>query len=251
MRQTPVSRTRRATVSRRSTRWARSGTAGVPELLRVPTVGERDGRRAALRVRRRGAAEVKRTVRRAPARRLAGGVRRACAIGEPRPGDRAGTAEQAAVSSATASADALSDGNAPIEARFGHVFLIRAAAAAPRAARRADDRLGNSPAEELRIAARRSGRSRPFGWGSCYKPVTELTTHVLDTPAADPPPASPCRCSPGRRQARLDGARRRHDRRRWAHDAALRGGRAAASAGVRSAAFAAAGEREGQRSSRR
>jgi OHCU decarboxylase len=76
-------------------------------------------------------------------------------IGAPRAGDARGAAEQAGA--AAASADevaALLTGNERYEARFGHVFLIRASgldAAEMLAALR--ERLGNPPERELAIAA--------------------------------------------------------------------------------------------------
>jgi 2-oxo-4-hydroxy-4-carboxy-5-ureidoimidazoline decarboxylase len=63
--------------------------------------------------------------------------------------------EQAAVgSSDSATQDALQKGNAAYEQRFGHVFLIRAAGRGPEEILAAlDERLGNDPATERRIAA--------------------------------------------------------------------------------------------------
>ena len=76
-------------------------------------------------------------------------------IGAPRLDDALGVAEQAGAS--TASADelaALREGNERYEARFGHVFLIRARgldAGQMLAALR--ERLGHPPARELEIAS--------------------------------------------------------------------------------------------------
>jgi OHCU decarboxylase len=76
-------------------------------------------------------------------------------IGAPRPGDEQGASEQAGVASASAEErGALTAGNDRYEARFGHVFLIRARGldgAQMLAALR--ERLENPPALELEIAA--------------------------------------------------------------------------------------------------
>jgi OHCU decarboxylase len=76
-------------------------------------------------------------------------------IGAPRPGDARGAGEQAASATATpAQSAALVAGNQRYEARFGHVFLIRAAG---RDAQEILDalqlRLMNDSGTELRIAA--------------------------------------------------------------------------------------------------
>jgi 2-oxo-4-hydroxy-4-carboxy-5-ureidoimidazoline decarboxylase len=76
-------------------------------------------------------------------------------IGAPRPGDERGAAEQAGASSASAEERAaLQAGNERYEAKFGHVFLIRASgldAAEMLAA--LNERLDNTPTRELEIAA--------------------------------------------------------------------------------------------------
>jgi len=76
-------------------------------------------------------------------------------IGAPRAGDERGAKEQAGVSATDAEElAALRDGNQRYEAKFGHVFLIRASGLDAReilASLR--QRLGNSPACELEIAA--------------------------------------------------------------------------------------------------
>jgi OHCU decarboxylase len=76
------------------------------------------------------------------------------AIGAPRPGDRQGTAEQAAVAGAGGELlDALRDGNARYRERFGHVFLIRARGrSAGELLAALHDRLGNTPEQELHNA---------------------------------------------------------------------------------------------------
>jgi OHCU decarboxylase len=76
-------------------------------------------------------------------------------IGEPRASDGRGSSEQAGVSSATPDELAeLRAGNDAYEARFGHVFLIRAAGRDTRQVlAELTARLGHSAAEELRIAA--------------------------------------------------------------------------------------------------
>ncbi|HWC86455.1 MAG TPA: 2-oxo-4-hydroxy-4-carboxy-5-ureidoimidazoline decarboxylase [Solirubrobacteraceae bacterium] len=76
-------------------------------------------------------------------------------LGAPRPDDERGASEQAGAASASAAERAaLQDGNARYEAKFGHVFLIRARgldAGAMLAALR--ERLANRPERELAIAA--------------------------------------------------------------------------------------------------
>jgi OHCU decarboxylase len=76
-------------------------------------------------------------------------------IGAPRPDDARGAAEQAGTASASAEVLAeLQTGNDRYEARFGHVFLIRASgldAGQMLAALR--ERLENPPAQEREIAA--------------------------------------------------------------------------------------------------
>ncbi len=76
-------------------------------------------------------------------------------IGAPRPGDARGAAEQAAGATATpAQVAALAAGNARYAARFGHVFLIRAAGRdAAQILEALRSRLGNDPETELRLAA--------------------------------------------------------------------------------------------------
>ncbi|HWF75273.1 MAG TPA: 2-oxo-4-hydroxy-4-carboxy-5-ureidoimidazoline decarboxylase [Solirubrobacteraceae bacterium] len=77
-------------------------------------------------------------------------------IGAPRADDARGAAEQAGAGAASAEERAaLETGNERYEAKFGHVFLIRASgldAAHMLAALR--ERLENSPAQELALAAR-------------------------------------------------------------------------------------------------
>lgn len=76
-------------------------------------------------------------------------------IGAPHPGDRRGGSEQAGIASATPEQrEALREGNERYEAKFGHVFLIRARgldATEMLAALR--ERLDNSPERELSLAA--------------------------------------------------------------------------------------------------
>ena len=76
-------------------------------------------------------------------------------IGAPRPGDDRATAEQAGAAGASPEQRAaLAEHNDRYEARFGHVFLIRAAgrdAAEMLAA--LQERLDHSPEQELEIAA--------------------------------------------------------------------------------------------------
>jgi OHCU decarboxylase len=76
-------------------------------------------------------------------------------IGAPRPDDARGSSEQAGAAGASSEARVeLEQANDRYEARFGHVFLIRAAgrdAAEMLAALR--ERLDHSPEEELTIAA--------------------------------------------------------------------------------------------------
>jgi OHCU decarboxylase len=76
-------------------------------------------------------------------------------IGAPRPGDARGMAEQAGVASASAEERAaLQDSNERYEARFGHVFLIRAAGLDTEQILLAlRGRLGNPPERELDLAA--------------------------------------------------------------------------------------------------
>jgi OHCU decarboxylase len=73
------------------------------------------------------------------------------AIGAPRPGDRQGAGEQAAVAGAGGELlDALRDGNQRYQQRFGHVFLIRARGrSAGELLAALHDRLGNTPEQEL------------------------------------------------------------------------------------------------------
>jgi OHCU decarboxylase len=76
-------------------------------------------------------------------------------IGAPRAGDERGAAEQAGASSASAEERAaLRAGNERYEAKFGHVFLIRAHGLdAGRMLAALNERLDNAPARELEIAA--------------------------------------------------------------------------------------------------
>jgi len=76
-------------------------------------------------------------------------------IGEPRAGDRQGAAEQAGAADADPETLAeLRSGNAAYEARFGHVFLIRAAGlSAEQMLTALSERLENSVEVELRNAA--------------------------------------------------------------------------------------------------
>ena len=76
-------------------------------------------------------------------------------IGEPRPGDATGAAEQSGVAGAPPETlAALKAANAAYEARFGHVFLIRAAGlSAEQILAAVKDRIGNPPELELRTAA--------------------------------------------------------------------------------------------------
>lgn len=76
-------------------------------------------------------------------------------IGAPRPGDARGAGEQAGAASATPQQlQALRDGNERYEARFGHVFLIRAAGLdAEQMLAALHERLGNTAERELEIAA--------------------------------------------------------------------------------------------------
>ena len=77
------------------------------------------------------------------------------AIGAPRPGDRQGAGEQAAVAAAGDELlDALRDGNERYRQRFGHVFLIRARGrSAGELLAALNDRIENTPEQELRNAA--------------------------------------------------------------------------------------------------
>jgi OHCU decarboxylase len=76
-------------------------------------------------------------------------------IGEPRSEDPTGSAEQLGVATASASElAALRAGNKAYEARFGHVFLIRARGlSAARILTALEERLGNPPEVELELAA--------------------------------------------------------------------------------------------------
>jgi OHCU decarboxylase len=76
-------------------------------------------------------------------------------IGEPRPEDRRGVREQADVSLAdTQTLTELRAGNAAYEARFGHVFLIRASGlSAEQMLAALRQRLTNPQELEVRIAA--------------------------------------------------------------------------------------------------
>jgi OHCU decarboxylase len=76
-------------------------------------------------------------------------------IGAPRAGDERGAAEQAGASSAsTEERAALQAGNERYEAKFGHVFLIRARGLdAGEMLAALNERLDNDPARELEIAA--------------------------------------------------------------------------------------------------
>lgn len=76
-------------------------------------------------------------------------------IGESRPGDERGAAEQSGAAGAGAGTlAALRDGNAEYEARFGRVFLIRASGlSAEEMLAALRERLANPPDVELRIAA--------------------------------------------------------------------------------------------------
>lgn len=77
-------------------------------------------------------------------------------IGEPKPGDRRGSSEQAGAARADpGTLEALKRANAEYEERFGHVFLIRAAGRSAQellAALR--ERMHNPPEVELQNAAR-------------------------------------------------------------------------------------------------
>jgi OHCU decarboxylase len=81
--------------------------------------------------------------------------------GHPRIGERGGAAEehsrqeQAGMDQASSSVRAaIADGNRRYEERFGHVFLIAAAGRGPEEILgELTRRLGNSPEEELRVAA--------------------------------------------------------------------------------------------------
>jgi OHCU decarboxylase len=77
------------------------------------------------------------------------------AIGAPRPGDRQGAGEQAAVAAAGDELlDALRDGNERYRQRFGHVFLIRARGrSAGELLAALNERIENTPEQELRNAA--------------------------------------------------------------------------------------------------
>ena len=77
------------------------------------------------------------------------------AIGAPRPGDRQGAGEQAAVAAAGGELlDALRDGNRRYRERFGHVFLIRARGrSAGEMLAALNERIDNSPEQELGNAA--------------------------------------------------------------------------------------------------
>jgi OHCU decarboxylase len=76
-------------------------------------------------------------------------------IGAPRAGDARGSAEQAGTAAASAEElAALAQGNERYEARFGHVFLIRASGlSAAEMLCALDERLGHTPEQELAIAA--------------------------------------------------------------------------------------------------
>ena len=78
------------------------------------------------------------------------------AIGAPRPGDRQGAGEQAAVAGAGGELlDALRTATSATEERFGHVFLIRARGrSAGEMLAALNERIGNPPEQELRNAAR-------------------------------------------------------------------------------------------------
>jgi OHCU decarboxylase len=73
------------------------------------------------------------------------------AIGAPRPGDRQGAGEQAAVATAGGELlDALRDGNERYRERFGHVFLIRARGrSAAELLAALHERIENTPEQEL------------------------------------------------------------------------------------------------------
>jgi OHCU decarboxylase len=76
-------------------------------------------------------------------------------IGAPAPGDERGGSEQAGATSASQQQrEALREGNERYEAKFGHVFLIRAKGLdATRMLSALRERLDNSPERELSIAA--------------------------------------------------------------------------------------------------
>lgn len=76
-------------------------------------------------------------------------------IGAPRPGDERGGSEQAGIASATPEQrEALREGNERYEAKFGHVFLIRARGLdATQMLSALQERLDNSPDRELALAA--------------------------------------------------------------------------------------------------
>lgn len=76
-------------------------------------------------------------------------------IGAPRAGDARGSAEQAGTAGASAEEmAALAQGNERYQARFGHVFLIRASGlGAGEMLAALDERLGHTPEQELAIAA--------------------------------------------------------------------------------------------------
>jgi allantoicase len=76
-------------------------------------------------------------------------------IGAPRPGDERGGSEQAGIASATPEQrEALREGNERYEAKFGHVFLIRARGLdATQMLSALHERLEFSPERELALAA--------------------------------------------------------------------------------------------------
>jgi OHCU decarboxylase len=81
-------------------------------------------------------------------------------IGEPPPNASAWSRqEQAGVGGASDVQERLARGNAEYEARFGHVFLISAAGrSADEILAALEQRLGNDPATELRVAAEQHRR---------------------------------------------------------------------------------------------
>ncbi len=151
--------------------------------------------------------------------------------GHPRIGERASVghggfsdAEQAGVDGADApTLRALADGNREYEQRFGHVYLVFASGkSAQELLRLLRTRLGNDPAAERAVAARRAGEDQPAAPRADAGPVSSVSTHVLDAASGTAAAGVAVRLLRVADEGDGDGARRRRHRRRRSGRAAGR-----------------------------
>jgi hydroxyisourate hydrolase len=121
----------------------------------------------------------------------------AALAGHPRIGERAGAGHNAAASareqggvvstSSTDDSERLLAGNQAYEERFGHVFLIRAAGrSGPEILAELERRLGNPPEVEREEAADNLREIALLRLENEVKPMSSLSTHVLDTAQGRP-----------------------------------------------------------------